>query len=66
LPAAAVAEPIAAALLVEMLELVAAELDLQTQQLQRLELQTLAAAAAAQVSVELAVVRLKVAMVDQV
>jgi hypothetical protein len=66
LPAAAVAEPIAAALLVEMLELVAAELDLQTQQLQRLELQTLAAAAAAQVSVELAQVHLKVAMVDQV
>jgi hypothetical protein len=62
----AVEEATALESLVEMLELVAAELDLQVLQLQLPELQTLAAAAAAQASVVLVPVHGKVVMVDLV
>ena len=66
LQVAVVVEPIEALALEEMAEQVAAALELHGQQLHLLELQTLVAAVEAQVSVELQVVHLKVAMVAQV
>jgi hypothetical protein len=61
----AVVEQIEVLALVDLLELVAAALELHGQQLHLLELQTLVAAVEAQVSVELEQAHLKVAMVDQ-